>query len=109
MKQKTIPGLGAFIESLYTVLPILSVMNFVAIAIVLYTDVQPYLLVHLPWVQLWMFLLILSIVVLLLMWMAYKYILPSMWTFRGRQMFEHESAVVDRLDEISERLGKLEK
>lgn len=109
MKQKPIPGLGAFIESLYTVLPILSIMNFVAIAMVLYTDIRPYLLVHFPWITLWIFLVGLVVVVSLLMVLAYIYLLPSMWIFRGKQMFEHESTVVDKLDEISKRLKKLEK
>jgi len=106
MKQQNIPGLGAFVEALYMSLPILSVINFVSIAIVLYSDIRPYLLEHLPWVQLWMFLLALSSLVFISMLLVYKFVLPSIWTFRGKQMFEHESEVMDSLKRIEGQLNK---
>lgn len=102
MKQRIIPGLGAFIESLYTVLPIMSVMNFVAIAIVLYTDVRPYLQIHFPWVTLWMFMLLLIFVVSSLMLVAYLYILPSMWEFREKQM-----RIIDEIQKLLEEIRGL--
>lgn len=106
MKQRNIPWLGAFVEALYMSLPIVSVINFASIAIVLYSDIRPYLLEHLPWVQLWMFLLALSSFVSISMLLVYKFLLPSIWTFRGRQMFGHESKVITTLNRIEERMGK---
>jgi len=35
MRQRNIPGVGAFIESLFTCLPVLGIINFIFIAIVL--------------------------------------------------------------------------
>ena len=91
MRQRNIPGVGAFIESLFTCLPILGIINFIFIAIVLYTDIQPYLLVHMPWIKLWIFMLALTFLVGGMMILVYKFVLPSLWAFRGRQMFGKET------------------
>ena len=94
-------------ESLYTVLPILSIINFASIAIILYANTQPYLLVYAPWIALWMFMLVLLFVVVVLMVVAYLFIIPSMWTFRGKQIFGHESKVIDEIRELREEIQEL--
>ena len=107
-KQRNVPRLGGFIDALYGSLPMLSAVNFVSILIVLYTDVQPYLIEYVPWMKLWMFGSILATLVLLLMLVVYKFILPSIWTFRGKQMFSYNSKIMDKLNAIEERLKKIE-
>lgn len=108
MKQRNIPWIGSFVDSLFTCLPFLSIINFAFIAIVLYDTIQPYLLLHAPWMQLWMFLLILSVVVAAMMVVIYKFVLGSLWTFRGKQMFGFESEILDELKKVKEKLEELE-
>ena len=91
LKKRNIPGVCAFIESLFTCLPVLGSINFIFIAIVLYTDIQPYLLVHMPWIKLRIFMLALTFLVGGMMILVYKFVLPSLWAFRGRQMFGKET------------------
>lgn len=108
MKQRNIKGLGAFVESLYTTLPILAVINFISIATILYASVREPLLAYVPWMQLWVFLLILVGITGLTMIGIYLFVLPSIWTFRGKQMFGYESHVTDKLNKILQRLEELE-
>jgi len=91
MRQRNIPGVGVFIESLFTCLPVLGIINFIFIAIVLYTDIQPYLLACMPWIKLWIFMLALTFLVGGMMILVYKFVLPSLWAFRGRPMFGKET------------------
>jgi len=109
MKQRNIPWLGAITDSLYVTLPVLSIMNFFSILAVLYTNVYPRIQEYLPWMRFWIFLVIVGVLVIVLMLLVYKFIVPSLWTFRSKQMFKHESQVVDKLDKIDQRLDRLEK
>jgi len=109
MKQRNIPWLGALIDSLYVSLPVLSFVNFFAILTVLYANIHPYLQEHLPWLRFWVFLIIVGVLATILALLVYKFVVPSLWTFRGKQMFTHESAIVDKLDKLLEKVDKLEK
>jgi len=40
-----------------------------------------------PWIKLWIFMLALTFLVGGMMILVYKFVLPSLWAFRGRQMF----------------------
>lgn len=103
-KQRAIPGIGALVDSLFSCLPFLSFINFIFISIVVYADVRPYLQVYAPWIQLWSFLILLSIVTIIMMLVVYKFVLPSLWEFRGRQLFGFESDVIDRLNKIEDEI-----
>jgi len=105
IKQRQVPALGEVVDSLFSCLPFLSFINFIFISIVVYADIHPYLKVYAPWVQMWMFLLFLSVVTVLLMFFVYKFVLPSLWVFRGKQLFGFESEVLDKLNKI-EKLCK---
>ena len=106
--QKNIPWLGALVESLYTSLPILSIINFLSIITVLYTSVSPYLAQYAPWVKFWIFILALVIFTLTMMALIWKFIVPSLWTYRSKQMFEHESEISNKLDKVIRRLYELD-
>jgi len=108
MKQRNIPKVGAFVESLFTCLPFLGIINFMILAVVLYTNIQPYLLTHMPWMNLWIFLILVLMLVATMMVLIYKFVLPSIWTFRGKQMFGHKSDVIDELKAIKKRLENIE-
>jgi len=91
IKQRNIRWLAVLLESLYLVLPILSIINFVSIAIVLYAEIRPWLTVHMPWMQLWIFLLIFVGVTVIAMCVAWIVLVPSIWALRGQQMFGRET------------------
>jgi D-beta-D-heptose 7-phosphate kinase/D-beta-D-heptose 1-phosphate adenosyltransferase len=96
MKQKNIPWLGAFMESFFVTLPLLSIINFWAIIVMLYTNLRPYLLQYMPWMNLWYFVAILTLIGVLGMVLVYKFVLPSIWAFRGKQMFTENSGISNR-------------
>ena len=100
MRQHNVPGLGALVESFAATLPFLSVLNFWAIITVLYATAQPYLLQYTPWITLWSFVGGLTLTGVIIMIIIYKFVLPSVWSFRGRQMFDRDSQVVERLGVI---------
>ena len=109
MKQRNLPWLGSFTNILFTTMPLLSIINFLSIITVLYATSNPYLKEYAPWMSFWMFIAFLVVLTLTLMLLVHKYILPSMWTYRAKQMFEYESQLVDKLDEVLKRLDELEK
>ena len=86
LKQKRIPILGEIVDALYTSLPVLSILNFFSITIVLYSSIQPYLKDVVPWLTFPLYLLLIFIAVVVLMVLIYKFVLPSLWTFRAEQM-----------------------
>jgi len=109
MKQKNIPWLGALTDALYVSLPVLSLVNFFAILTVLYADIHPYLQEYLPWLRFWVFLAIVVVLATALMLLVYKFVVPSLWTYRSKQMFTHESEVTDKLNELIKKVDELEK
>ena len=87
IKQKNVPALGAVIDSFVTSLPLLSLINFVSMMAVLWsTTIQPFAHLHIPWLNLWLFMGGMTVMVIVAMFITYKYILPSVWAFRYRQM-----------------------
>lgn len=108
IKQRRIKGLGELYDSFLAALPLISGINFVSILTILYSDIRPYLLVHIPWMTLPIFFGLVMVLTLIAMVFVYKYLIPSVWVFRGNQMFGHKNGVSDKLDEILERLDKLE-
>lgn len=108
LKQRNVPRLGALIDSLYTSLPILSIINFLSILTVLYATTKGYLDVWAPWLTFWMFICFLGSLTLATMVVIYKFVLPSVWTFRQKQMFGYESKLISTLEDINKRLENLE-
>jgi len=109
MKQKNIPWLGAIVDSVYITLPILSAVNFFAILTVLYTNIYPDIQAYAPWMRYWIFLILVVILSVILMVLVYKFIIPSLWAFRGKQMFMHESEITDKLNKLLKKVDELEK
>jgi hypothetical protein len=106
-KQKKIPLLGEVTDVIFTSLPILSVINFVSILTVLYYDVNPYLKAHLPWLNFWWFLVFLVVGSAVIMLVVYKFVLPSLWTFRSNQMLNGKEDLAGRLDNIEALLKEI--
>jgi len=109
MEQKNIPWLGALVDALYVSLPILSFVNFLAILTVLYTNIHPYLQEYLPWLRFWVFLIIVGILATVLAILVYKFVVPSLWTYRSKQMFTHESEITNKLNQLIGKVNGREK
>jgi len=107
--QKKIPLLGEITDVIFTSLPILSVINFVSVLTVLYYDVNPYLKEHLPWLNFWWFMLFLAVASVIIMVLVYKFVLPSLWTFRSSQMLNGNQDLDGRLDKIEKMIGEIQK
>jgi len=107
IKQRNIPWLGALVDSLYTSLPILSIINFLSIITVLYATIQEYLLAWAPWITFWHFVGILTFCTFALMIVIYIAVLPSLWTFRNKQMNKFESDALKEIRELRSELAEL--
>ena len=84
-KSRIIPWLGVIVESLYTSLPILSILNFVSIVTMLYTST---IIKYAPWLSFWVFVGILGMTVICVMLVVWKFVIPSLWAYRSSQMKE---------------------
>lgn len=107
LKQKNISWIGPLIDSLYTALPLLSIINFLSILTVLYSNVRDYILPIVPWITLGWFVVFMIILVIGMMAFMYLYVLPSIWTFRNKQMNSYESDVMVELRAIRKELEEL--
>ena len=106
-KQHRIPLVGGFKDMLAQAVFYISMINFVLIAITAYNStIREYAIELMPWFKLWMFFGILIMLVLIAMIFEYKYIAPSLYSFRSKQMFGHKSDVTDTLKRIEAKLTK---
>ena len=101
-KSKIIPWLGVIVESLYTSLPILSILNFISIITMLYTST---IVEYAPWLSFWMFVAILGVTVLCVMLVVWKFVIPSLWAYRSSQMKE----LTDGMKELTEDAKRKDK
>lgn len=109
LKQRNVPWLGAVVDSLYTSLPILSIINFLSIITVLYASIRGYLFAWVPWLTFGRFALILAAATVVMMACMYLFVLPSLWTFRNKQMNMFESDLLKELREVRKELEALKK
>ncbi len=107
LKQYNIPWLGAFMESFFVTLPMLSVFSFWAIFTVLYANIRPYLLQHIPWLTFWIFMVAIVVIGLIGMVVVYKFIILSIWLFRKKQMSDFEKQMLDRMDVLETTLKSI--
>jgi len=106
-KQHRISRVGGFKDMLTQTVFYISMINFVLIAVTAYNSTLRAIIIEwIPGFKLWMFFGILIILVLVAMVLEYKYIAPSLYSFRSKQMFEHESKVTDALKRIEKHLDK---
>ena len=101
LRQYKIPWIGGFKETLSQVAFWISMINFVMLGGTFYYTTLRYIA---PWFSPSLFLLSVVVIVLIGLVIEYKFIVPSLWIFRGKQMFEHQSEIMNKLDEIIELL-----
>lgn len=110
LRQYNLPWIGGVKVVLGQTIFYFSVINFILIAITAYhTTLRDFFLVHVPWVKFWMFMLVLAVLIFILMFLEYKFIMASHFSFQSKQLFEHQSKVMDKLNEIEKILAEKEK
>ena len=107
MKQRNISWIGPLVDSLYTSLPVLSIINFLSIITVLYTTIQENLMPWAPWLRFWMFATGMCVLVIIMMVLIYKFVLPSLWTFRNNQMHGYESVLMKEVQQLQDEVSQL--
>lgn len=110
LRQYKIPLVGGLKDVLLQTVFYVSMVNFILITVTAYnTTLREYFIRWIPGFQLWMFFAILIFIIGVLMVLEYKYIVPSFYSFRSKQMFEHESKVMDELKNIHKLLNEISK
>jgi len=107
IRQRKIPGIGELYESFITSLPILSAVQFISILAVLYTQLQPSLAGIFPWITLFRFLAVLTLIMIGVMILVYRFLIPSIWTFRGKQLYGFESQLMEEIKGLRREIKEL--
>lgn len=82
-RQKVVPGVGEFKETLAQMMFWASIVNFTMIAGTFYYTTLRHVL---PWFDLKMFVVVVIVGAIVIYIVEYKFIVPSIWAFRGKQM-----------------------
>ncbi len=90
IKRYKIPFIGALKETLSQTVFWMSIINFLLIGLTAYnTTLKTYIIDLLPWVQAWMFILVMVCILAIAMLIEYKFIMPAYYEFRGGQYKKH--------------------
>ena len=82
-RQKLIPWVGEFKETLAQAMFWASIINFLMVAGTFYFTTLRHIA---PWFKLWMFIVFGAVGIVVIFVVEFKYVVPSIWAFRGRQM-----------------------
>ncbi|MDO8751924.1 MAG: hypothetical protein Q7K03_12405 [Dehalococcoidia bacterium] len=104
-KQRVIPKIGEFKETLSQVLFWGSILNYFMMAGTFYYTTLRFVL---PWFDLPKFAVALTLGGLAIFFVEYKWVVPSIWAFRGKQM-DMRNSDEGKMDAILEKLGALER
>lgn len=98
-KQYKLPWVGVLKETMAQALWWGTPVNFAMIAgTFYYTTIRH----TAPWVNPYIFFIVIGVGVLIALVLEYKFVLPALWSFREKQMFSHKSEVMDKLNELEE-------
>ena len=103
IKRVFIPKIGAVKEIFSQTVFYMSILNFIMIGFTAYnTTLRPYIVEYFDWMQAWMFILILFVILIIGMFIEYIFIMPSYYSFRGKQYSEHSQWNGKKEDNITE-------
>lgn len=105
LKPKIIPHLGDIVDAFFTTLPFFGIYSSLTMTIVLYTSVSEWLLAWCPWMNLYIFILIMGFLLGLIVVVAHKVIVPSLWYARSRRLYHLE----DKLDTFMSNMTTTQK
>jgi len=107
MEQRTVKGLGELYEAFMTALPVVSAIQFASILTLLYNQYRVWLIGIFPWLTLVWFLVIIGIILIIAMILVYKFLIPSLWTFRGKQLYGFESELMEEVKALRKEIKEL--
>lgn len=108
-KQYNIKGIGTFINVLYLTAPILGIAMYFVNAMTFYTVANDTIHKYLPWMRLPIFLGLLIIAVLIMLFVFYKFIYPSYYSFLNKQTYIHDNPMQKDLAELLAKQKKIMK
>jgi len=108
-QHKPIPKIGGGKELVIRTAVYLSVINFALIAPTAYAVLKPSIVDIVPWMSFGVFMGILVGLVLVIMFLEYKFMMPSHIAFLSGQKYKHENPFREDLEEANERLKRIEK
>lgn len=100
-QQRVLPGVGEFIETLSLTLFWGTIINFVMIAGTFYFTTLRYVA---PWFDLPKFIGTVLVGIVTVFIITFKFVVPSLWAFRSKQMLQKDAVIVEKLEKIIERL-----
>lgn len=101
-KQYNIKGVGTFINVLYTTAPMIGVIMYIVNAMTFYIVAKEK---YFPWLSLPLFIGIIIIGLAIVMFVFFKFVLPSYYSFINRQSYIHENPIRNDLTLIKKHLG----
>lgn len=108
LRQKNIPWLGALIESVYVALPALTGFNFLLIAVTAFEPIKEFMVPIFPAFSFAWFVVTILVILACYVVLTYKYIVPSLWTFRNKQMHDFESKVLNEIALLRKEIKEAE-
>lgn len=108
-QHKPIPRIGGGKEVLIRTAVYLSMINFALIAPTAYAVLKPSIIGLIPWMSFGVFMGILVSIVLVIMFLEYKFMMPSHIAFLSGQKYKHENPFREDLEEANKRLKRIEK
>lgn len=108
LTQRNIPWIGMLKDLAVMTMFYVSIINFLLIAITAYfTTLRPFILIHAPWFKAWIFIGLLVLLALVLMFLEYKFVYASYFTFRNKQEYEHENLLRKKIEDLEKKLDSL--
>ena len=104
------PWLGGLKDLASRAVFYLSLLNFVQIsATFYYITLKPNYQQYFSWLSFGLYFGVLAFLTLVVMFLEYKFIIPSMYTFLNRQEYSHQNLLRQDLKKILDKLEELEK
>lgn len=101
-------GLGGVLDTYQRSVSILSIFQYVAMIIVLYTtSVQPWLLIHFPQISFTIYILSAVVGGAIVMAIAYVIGAPSQFSYWNSQVWKHNNPLRDKLERIEDNQKKI--
>ena len=100
-KPKRVRFLGEFTDAFFTTLPFFGLYSALSLTVILYAETSKWLIVWMPWMNLWVFIFMLTFILSIISFLAYKYVVPSLWNARSKRMDHLEN----KLDLILDSMG----
>ncbi len=103
------PWLGGFKDLASRTMIYVSVLSFTQISATFwYTTLQPAISKDVPWLSFGLYFTTLVLGVLVIMFIEYKFILPSSYTFLNKQEYLHKNLIRQDIEEVMKEVGNLQ-